>query len=61
MMAWSTWQKLANLKVLAVDFLWVSEDGLREITGLKKLSELYMAETTIGDEAIAVMGPNFRI
>ena len=44
--------KLKNLKVLAVDFLWISEDGVQSIVGLNNLQELYMAETTIGNEAV---------
>ena len=44
--------KLGNLKLLAVDFLWISEDGIKSIVGLKNLEELYMAETTIGNEAV---------
>ena len=47
--------KLPNLKVLAVDSLWISEDGLSKIVGLANLSELYMAETTIGNEAIELL------
>ena len=44
--------KLPALKVLGVDFLWISEDGVQAITALKNLQELYMAETTIGNDAV---------
>jgi hypothetical protein len=44
--------KLKNLKVLAIDYLWISEDGIKAIVGLNNLQELYMAETTIGNEAV---------
>ena len=47
--------KLENLEVLPLDHLWVSEIGLEQLSNLKKLRELYMAGTTISDEAIAVM------
>ncbi|QDS87520.1 Leucine Rich repeats (2 copies) [Rosistilla ulvae] len=45
--------QIPNLKVLALDFLWVSEDGLDALAPLQQLQEIYLAETTIGNEAIA--------
>lgn len=46
--------QLSNLKVLSLDKLWVSEAGIEQLLPLKKLSELYLAETTIGDDALAL-------
>ena len=49
--------KLTSLKALALDFLWVGEEtALAKLAGLKDLEELYMAETLIGDEGLAVLG-----
>lgn len=42
-----------HLKVLSADFLWVSETGLAELTGLKELRELYLAGTLVDDAALA--------
>lgn len=47
--------KLPSLKVLAVDFLWMSEDGLQKLVPLQGLEELYMAETTIDNSAISLL------
>ena len=47
---------LTSLKVLAVDFLWVSEAGLAKLDKLSRLEELYMAQTTIGDDAMGLLG-----
>ena len=46
---------MSALKVLAADNLWISEDGLKSLTNLKNLQELYLAETTIGDDAIELL------
>jgi Leucine-rich repeat (LRR) protein len=46
--------QLANLKVLSLDKLWISEVGVEQLLGLKNLSELYLADTTIGDDALAM-------
>ncbi len=49
---------LANcpeLKVLAVDGLWVSGQGLEHLEKNLKLSELYAAGTTLDDDAVAVL------
>lgn len=49
---------LANcpeLKVLAVDGLWVSGQGLEHLKKNLKLSELYAAGTTLDDDAVAVL------
>lgn len=46
--------QLSNLKVLSLDKLWVSEAGIEQLLPLRKLSELYLAETTIGDDALAL-------
>lgn len=47
--------KMKNLKALLLDFLWVSEVGLEQLSGLDKLEELYLAKTLVGDDALAVM------
>lgn len=41
-----------ELRVLAADELWFSEDGLKKLTGCKNLSELYIAQTLIEDAAM---------
>ncbi len=41
-----------NLKVLAADFLWVSDSGLAELAGLKSLRELYLANSLVDDAAL---------
>lgn len=46
---------MTNLKVLAVDFLWLSVDGLKQLPELKNLEELYLAKTLVDDEALAVL------
>lgn len=49
---------LANcpeLKVLAVDGLWVSGQGLEHLKKNLKLSELYASGTTLDDDAVAVL------
>ena len=42
--------KLSSLKVLALDYLWVSGTGLEHLAGLTGLQELYLAGTLCGDE-----------
>ena len=46
---------LVNLKVLALDGLWVSEIGLEELTNLKKIEELYLKSTTVSDDGLALL------
>jgi len=46
---------LVNLKVLALDGLWVSEVGLEELKGLTKIEELYLKSTTISDDGLALL------
>lgn len=41
---------LKNLKVLLLDFLWVSGEGLSQLASLDGLEELYLAGTLVGDE-----------
>ncbi len=51
-------KSMPELKVLAADYLWLSEDGLAHLSAPEKLSELYAAKTLIDDfamEAIAKM------
>ncbi len=54
--------KLANLKVIGLDFLWVSEVGLEELSKLSKLEEVYIGNTTIGDDAMSILAemPNLK-
>lgn len=47
--------KLANLKVVSLDRLWISEVGIEALAPLENLSEVYLAETTIGDDALALL------
>ncbi|MGN6133952.1 MAG: leucine-rich repeat domain-containing protein [Aureliella sp.] len=42
-----------KLKVLAGDYLWISEVGLAELSSLKELRELYLANTLVDDAALA--------
>lgn len=41
-----------DLRVLAADELWFSEEGLKKLSGCKNLSELYIAQTLIEDAAM---------
>ncbi|MCC6508561.1 MAG: hypothetical protein IT423_05615 [Pirellulaceae bacterium] len=41
-----------NLKVLGADFLWISDVGLAELSGLKALRELYLAGSLVDDAAL---------
>jgi hypothetical protein len=45
-----------KLKVLVADFLWISEAGLAELSGLKDLRELYLANSLVDDAALARIG-----
>lgn len=47
--------KLTNLKVLMLDFLWVSDDGLTQLKDLQKLEEIYLAKTLIDDKALQTL------
>jgi len=47
--------KLTSLVALPLDFLWVSEEGLAKLAGLKNLQELYLAGTLAGDEAMETL------
>ncbi len=47
--------KLIGLKALLLDFLFISEDGLEQLKGLKGLEEIYLAGTLAGDEAAGVL------
>ena len=54
--------KLSNLKVIGLDFLWVSEAGLEQLRQLPKLEEVYIGNTTIGDDAMSIVSqlPNLK-
>jgi len=47
--------KLTKLRALALDFLWVSEEGLSKLGDLKILEELYLAKTLVGDDAMGTL------
>lgn len=47
--------KLPQLKVLALDFLWISGDGLQHLKPLTDLRELYLASTLVGDEDLKAL------
>ncbi len=51
--------ELTNLKVLALDFLLVSVDGLSLIPNLNAMEELYMAGTAFDDDAVPVLLESF--
>ncbi len=44
-----------DLRVLAIDELWVSEVGLKELQACHQLSELYIAGTTVVDDSMAAV------
>ncbi len=44
-----------DLKVLAIDELWVSEVGLKALLGCQQLSELYIAGTTVVDDSMTTV------
>jgi len=45
--------KLTHLRALLLDYLWISEVGLRKLSELKQLEELTLAQTLVRDDAIA--------
>lgn len=47
--------KLTKLKVLGLDFLWVSEKGLEGLGELQDLEELYLAQTLVDDGSLATL------
>lgn len=51
--------KLPKLKVLALDFLWVSGDGLSLLEPSEQLTELYLAKTLVDDDAMAIIKDRF--
>jgi Leucine-rich repeat (LRR) protein len=46
---------LTGLKVLALDFLFVSDEGIAQLDRLKNLKELYLKATSVGDELLAAL------
>ena len=51
---------LASLKVLGLDFLWISGDG-RQLAGLKNLEELFLSRTLVDGDALATpQFPNLK-
>jgi hypothetical protein len=44
-----------DLRVLSVDEIWISLNGLKHLEGCKQLSELYAKESTLDDESMAVL------
>lgn len=50
---------LKSLKALLLDFLWVSGEGIKELKGLDKVEELYLAGTLCGDADLAVVVETF--
>lgn len=59
--AMSSIGKLTNLKVLALDFLKFAAgaDGLRQLSDLKNVEELYIGNTLVNDESLEVIAQNF--
>lgn len=55
-------QPLTSLKVLALDFLWVSGEGLNQLGALSGLEELYLASTLVADEDLEALQhfPNLK-
>lgn len=53
--------KIKTLKVLAIDFLWVSEEGLAMLKDLTELQELYLAGTTIGNDAMTLLAQHPKL
>jgi Leucine-rich repeat (LRR) protein len=51
-----------ELKVLAADHLWVSQDGLQHLKNCQQLSELYLAGTLVDDQAMELLAqlPNLK-
>lgn len=50
--------KLMQLKVLGLDYLWVSEVGLEQLKPLANLERLFLSQTLVGDAATALL-PQF--
>ena len=50
--------KLTQLKVLGLDYLWVSEEGLAKLQPLANLERLFLSQTLIDDAAVAQL-PQF--
>ncbi len=44
-----------ELKVLAADHLWISQDGLQHLMNCQQLSELYLADTLVDDQAMELL------
>jgi len=51
--------ELTELKAVALDKLWVSEVGLAHLKNSRKLEELYLAGTLVGDETPALLAEHF--
>lgn len=51
-----------ELKVLAADHLWISQDGLQHLKNCQQLSELYLAGTLVDDPAMELLAklPNLK-
>lgn len=51
-----------ELKVLAADHLWISQDGLQHLSNCQQLSELYLAGTLVDDQAMEPLAklPNLK-
>ncbi|MEM6469842.1 MAG: hypothetical protein AAF802_09845 [Planctomycetota bacterium] len=48
--------QLSSLKVLAIDFITIGDDGFSKLAQLEKMVELYAAATGITDESASVVG-----
>lgn len=48
--AMATLGKLTSLKVIAIDFLPISDQGIASLSGLVEIKELYMAGAAVSDE-----------
>jgi hypothetical protein len=51
-----------ELRVLAADHLWISQDGLQHLKNCQQLSELYLAGTLVDDQAMELVAqlPNLK-
>ncbi len=47
--------KCTQLRVLALDYLWVANAGLTKLAALNSLTELYLANTLVDDQSIDVL------
>ena len=47
--------KLKKLRVLMLDYLWVSEVGIAKLVGLEQLEELTLAQTLINDDCMVLI------